>query len=513
MLNNAKKKFILNIFYFLILLPIYKNNTNPNQPPKKELNMQIENKDFTKYTNCCGTIIIGSGPAGAICATYAARLGIPSTTIIMGEEPGGALMRTGTVENWPGILGLEGKNIMESTIKQAQLSGAQIIYEYVTDIVTDQWPFKVITNKNIYYAFSIMLATGSTINKLKCKGEEEYWGKGVSPCAICDAPLHKNKTVIIVGGGDSACEEALQLSVHASKVFVLVRSNKMRASFVMQERLKNDKKITILYNTELTEVIGNKKEVTDAILTNEEEVFSFSKKYPDESLSGVFIAIGQTPNIKLLENIVDILPNGLIKCKERSQKTSFNGIFCAGDVCNNYKQAVIAAGEGSKAAIEIFEFLQEKEINKNFYEKNKNIWLKATNTNCQNGTCTIENLKQTENTQITENTHKNKLKEITTEKEYNNLSQEHKNDLYIIEIFGSACPACDIMKKTLQQYIKENSLPTYLINIEKLPKISRIFSIKSIPVILLMKGSQIIAKTIGYMNLDELKKWIKKNTK
>lgn len=537
MINKNKKYFkifgILILFFYPIFL-LYSNIFNTKGYEEKKVNnsnsnietkyMDKSNKiDFSHYNNnCFGAIIIGGGPAGLMAGTYASRFGIP-TGIIMGQEPGGPLMRTGIVENWPGIIGMQGKIIVETSIKQAENSNAIILYEYVTNIEVNCYPFKVITNKNTYYAFSIMIATGSTIKKLGCLGEEKYWGKGVSSCAICDGALHKNKSVLVVGGGDSACEEALQLLPHANNIYVLVRGTHMRASQAMQEKIKANKKIKILYETQLKEIIGKNDVVSDAILLHNEKEYLFSEQFSEPCLSGVFIAIGQTPNIDLIKNIVDIDHHGLIICQEKSQKTSFPGIFCGGDVSNNYRQAGIAAGEGTKAAIDIFNFLQNQKIDMIFYEKNKHIWYKNINLDenvkiiennnnsyCVDGVCIIPNVAP-----VKENTSKfYKIEKIKSEKEYKKLIIEKKDEYYIIDIFGSHCPACVEMKRTFDEYIKNKpDMSIYLINYEELPSIRKIYKILGVPTILLMKNGKVISKAVGSMDLKEFKKWIDKHTK
>ena len=519
--NKRYSKLLSVCFFYLIFILCTNifNLTNQNEQKviiNKKNNIEknnmdkIENINFDFYSNnCFGSLIIGGGPAGLTAATYCSRFGIP-TGVIMGQEPGGALMKTGIVENWPGIISLEGKCIIDSSIKQAENAGSIILYEYVNEIIVDTYPFKVITNKNTYYAFSIMIATGSTIKKLGCEGEEKYWGKGVSSCAICDALLHKGKSVLVIGGGDSACEEALQLVPHVDSVYVLVRGKAMRASQAMQEKIIKNKKINILYETQLKKIIGNNEFLSNAILLNNEKEYLFSDKFTNKELTGVFIAIGQFPNTNLVKDIVDINSHGLIECQGRTQQTSFPGIFCGGDVSNNYRQAGIAAGEGTIAAIDMFNFLQNNKIDMNFYEKNKKIWFKKNN--CINGVCTLS--EKPIDTDVVAIDTKKDLKVITTKKEYDKIISENNNKYYIIDIFGSGCPACDVMKTTINQYSKKNpKVSIYLINHEKLPFIKDLYPIRAVPTILLIKNAKIISKIIGSMDLKELEQWINKNIK
>lgn len=483
------------------------------------LGKKLDNKE--KYNgNCCGVIIIGGGPAGLAAATYCARLGIKSTTIIMGPNPGGELMKTGVVENWPGIVAMEGKTIMNNTILQAKNSGANIIYEYVKEIIFSEWPFKVITNKNSYYTFSVMLATGSTIKKLECPGEEKYWGKGVSSCAVCDAPMHKQKTVIVVGGGDSACEEVLQLLPHVGMIYVLVRGEKMRASFVMQEKIKYNPKVKILYNTEIKEILGDNDGVNDALLINKKgAIMKFSEMNEGPHFSGIFLAVGHYPNTRLVDAVIEKEANGLIKKIGATQKTSFPGLFCGGDVSNAYRQAGVASGEGAVAAINIFDFLNEHNISASFIQKYEHIWKTSISNEiiCENGVClfpTVGNEKPIVVAPEKNVSHSAEMTVITSFKKYEEIGNKNKDSFYIVDLFGTYCPACDLMKKTLQKYNKKNGhLSVYLINVEDVPQVASLYNVKSIPTILLMKNGKVIAKKIGYMELDEFEQWITKNTK
>lgn len=483
------------------------------------LGKKLDNKE--KYNgNCCGVIIIGGGPAGLAAATYCARLGIKSTTIIMGPNPGGELMKTGVVENWPGIVAMEGKTIMNNTILQAKNSGANIIYEYVKEIIFSEWPFKVITNKNTYYTFSVMLATGSTIKKLECPGEEKYWGKGVSSCAVCDAPMHKQKTVIVVGGGDSACEEVLQLLPHVGMIYVLVRGEKMRASFVMQEKIKYNPKVKILYNTEIKEILGANDGVNDALLINKNgHIMKFSEMNEGPHFSGIFLAVGHYPNTGLVDAVIEKEANGLIKKIGATQKTSFPGLFCGGDVSNAYRQAGVASGEGAVAAIDIFNFLNEHNISAPFIQKYEHIWKTSMSNEiiCENGVCLFPTVGNEKPIVVAPEKNVSPSAEMTvirSFKKYEEIGKKNKDSFYIVDLFGTYCPACDLMKKTLQKYNKKNGhLSVYLINVEDVPQVASLYNVKSIPTILLMKNGKVITKKIGYMELDEFEQWITKNTK
>jgi thioredoxin reductase (NADPH) len=529
-----KKMFIL-FTMILVIFSLYsifsdkiQNNYKGNFNKKMEINYKIEKQKLKDLkNNCATTAIIGSGPAGCSAALYCSRMG-GITTVISGDEPGGQLMTTSIVENWPGLLNLEGPMIMQLSKNQAEKYGAIFIEDNVTSIDSSTWPFKLtLKSGNILYAFSIILSTGSTHKNLNCVGEKEYWSKGVSSCAICDGPIYKNKDVIVVGGGDSACEEALQLVPHVKSIKLLVRSNKMRASTIMKKRIEDYKKIEILYNTNIKEIKGDNKKVNQVILLNNE-----NKKEFNLEVSAVFIAIGHIPNTNLLKDIVEIDENGLIVCKYPSQETSIEGIYAAGDVSNNYRQAGIASGEGIKAALDAYNFLQNKEIEENFIKNNSEIWITKKNVEkeltkriedqivCENGSCylvqPIENIndkkiekiankkiekianKKIEKEIIKEKKVKTEIIDIKTMKDLKKIGKELKNQFWLLDLYTTQCPSCKTLKLTLNDYILDNnSISVYTMNVENTIDALDYFDVNAVPVIILMNGENEVNRTVG----------------
>ncbi len=491
-------------------------------------NLKKNLTDLEKYTNkCSGMIIVGSGPAGLNAALYAARLGIPSPLVLAGPQPGGLLTTTGMVENWPGILKMQGQELIDAQMKQAEESGAQIIHETVIRIDTTEWPFRIITDKNVYYGFTVLIASGSKIKKLGCKGEEEFWGKGVSSCAVCDALAHKNKSVIVVGGGDSACEEALQLVPHADHVYVCVRKSTMRASMAMQKKIKDNPKVTILYNVEIKEIQGDKDGITDALLVkNGNSEFLFSEINKHAPLTGVFLAIGHTPRTDFISDI-NIDENGLIVVQ--NQKTSHEGIYAAGDVCNTYRQACVAAAEGCIAALEAFNCLEKHSVNQEFITSYNYLWMKK-GVKCENGVCYIDKQGSKSPVQSPSEQRNSEIKEVKavdaykdviilkTPQEFNSLAKKHPKNFYIVQVAAAYCPPCKAMKKTLNEYkaTKPNTVPTYIIEIESMPILQTNFALRGFPTLLLFYGDELISKKTGSMSLDQFVNWIiseKKNKK
>lgn len=296
-------------------------------------------------------IIIGAGPAGLTAAIYTTRANL-KTLVIAGGKWGGQLQLTSLVENYPGFPeGILGPELMIKVRKQAEHHGAEILESDFLSGDFSQKPFIIKTSDgNEYSGKSVIIASGADARWLGVKGEQEKVGRGVSSCATCDAGFFRNKNVIVVGGGDSAMEEALTLANVAKHVFLMHRRDTFRASQIMQNRVKNSPKITIIFDSEITEVIGGIK-VEKVKYKN---VKTGIEKLMD--IDGIFVAIGHIPNTKLLKGI-DLDEKGYIKVYDRF-KTNIDGVFTAGDVHDRqYRQAVTAAGFGAAAALEAEKWL------------------------------------------------------------------------------------------------------------------------------------------------------------
>ena len=290
-------------------------------------------------------IIIGSGPAGLTAATYTTRANL-KTLVIAGIKWGGQLMLTTLVENYPGFPdGIQGPDLMMAMRKQAERFGAEIKDVDSKTADFSQRPFKVSTAEKTYEGKSVIIATGADTKWLDVPGEKEKIGRGVSSCAPCDAFFFKEKQVIVVGGGDSAMEEALVLTKFARKVTVVHRKNTLRASQIMQDRARQNPKISFMFNSEVTEVLGETNVKGVKIKNNKTNGV---KELP---IDGVFVAIGHIPNSTIFKGI-EVDQKGFIRVKDH-YKTNIDGVFVAGDVHDyHYKQAVTAAGFGCMAALE-----------------------------------------------------------------------------------------------------------------------------------------------------------------
>ncbi len=305
-------------------------------------------------------VIVGSGPAGYTAGIYAARA-LLKPLIIAGIQPGGQLMLTTEVENFPGFPnGVMGPDLMELMKKQAEKFGAEIIYESVVDIEigvpAEKIPFKVKTDSGKeFLSWTVIIATGASSKLLGLESERKLLGRGVSTCATCDGAFFKNKRVAVIGGGDSAIEEALFLTKFASEVIIVHRRNKLRASKIMQERAFKNPKISFMWNSVVEDIVDAQKGRVEGLITKDVE--SGEKK--ELRVDGVFIAIGHKPNTDFLKGKVQMNEAGYIICKDKSTETSVQGIFAAGDVQDpKYRQAITAAGSGCMAALDAQRFLE-----------------------------------------------------------------------------------------------------------------------------------------------------------
>ena len=304
-------------------------------------------------------VIVGSGPAGLTAALYAARADL-NPLVFEGPEPGGQLMQTTDVENYPGYPeGVMGPQMMQDFREQAKRFGADCRYGMVTDIEFDGRPYKLTVDEETeIFAKAIIVSTGASAKWLGLESEQRLRGKGVSACATCDGAFFRDQHVIVVGGGDTAMEEATFLTKFASKVTVLHRRQELRASKAMQNRAFNDDKIEFMWDTELVEVFGEEEVDGVKVINNE------TKEYTTlDDVKGVFIAIGHKPNTDLFKGVLTMDDVGYIQTKGQSTETDLPGIFACGDAMDPvYRQAVTAAGTGCRAAIDAERFLAEAEV-------------------------------------------------------------------------------------------------------------------------------------------------------
>jgi len=306
-------------------------------------------------------IIIGSGPAGFTAGLYSGRA-LLDTVIFEGQQPGGQLTITTEVENYPGFPdGIQGPEMMEIFRKQVHRFGVKSIYETILKVDFSERPFKLWSDKDnkLYTADTVIISTGATARRLNVKGEDKYWGFGISACATCDGFFYRNLKVFVVGGGDTAMEEANYLTHFASSVTLVHRREEFRASKIMVDRARNNPKVDFMLNSIVEEALGEEnngiKKLTALkirnVKTNEVGI------YPAD---GLFYAIGHDPNTKIFKDFLDMDENGYIKTIGKSSYTNIEGVFACGDCQDSvYRQAVTAAGSGCVAAIDAERWLAE----------------------------------------------------------------------------------------------------------------------------------------------------------
>ena len=306
-------------------------------------------------------VILGSGPAGYTAAVYAARAGL-NPCLITGMEQGGQLTTTTDVENWPGDSDdLQGPELMDRMLKHVESLDVEVIFDHIENAELTSKPFKLIGNVNTYESESLIIATGASAQYLGLESEQNYMGKGVSACATCDGFFYKDKDVAVIGGGNTAVEEALYLSNLCSSVTLVHRRDSLRAEKILQERLfkkEQDGNIKIVWDHELKEVVGDGNLVSGIKIKNTKD-----SSESEITISGLFIAIGHKPNTDLFANQLE-MENGYLKIISgtdgNSTATSIPGVFAAGDVSDHiYRQAITSAGSGCMAALDAEKYLAE----------------------------------------------------------------------------------------------------------------------------------------------------------
>lgn len=301
-------------------------------------------------------LIIGSGPAGYTAAIYAARANL-SPVLVQGMQPGGQLTITTDVENYPGFVDvIQGPWLMEQMQGQAEKVGTKIVYDHIKEVVLTKRPFKAIGESgHEFTADAVIIATGAQAKWLGLESEKKFQGYGVSGCATCDGFFFKGKEVLVIGGGNTAVEEALYLTNHAAKVTLVHRRDSLRAEKILQDRLLSHEKISVIWDHQLDEVLGteNPNNVTGARLKH-----SKTGATQEVKADGIFIAIGHKPNTDMFKGQLDMDEEGYLKVKIGTTKTNIEGVYAAGDVQDKiYRQAVTAAGTGCMAALDVEKYL------------------------------------------------------------------------------------------------------------------------------------------------------------
>lgn len=459
-------------------------------------------------------VVIGSGPAGLTAAIYTARAGI-ETIVIEGGEPGGQISLSHSVENFPGFPeGISGFELGENMREQAKRFGTKLLNGNIVEVDFNHHPFVITLNGGkTLEASAIIIASGASAKWLGLESEQKLIGKGVSSCAVCDGFFFKGKEVVVVGGGDTAIEDALFLTNYASKVTVVHRRDTLKASKYLQTKAFSNPNIHFIWNATVADIMDEEGDVSGVIL-NHKRGITF---YPCE---GVFIAIGHQPNTRLFQGKLDLTDAGYIVTKPFSTATSVEGVFAAGDVADSrYRQAVTAAGTGCMAAMDVYYFFQQlnQEECKKAYEPIQNdLYMqyrsKIDSLNQIWHGETSEILKELTESLTTEA--KNTEKEVVKPKERKMLRVTSKNlqklldstKPFIIDCYADWCAPCrmlSVIYKELNQEYGDLYRFTKL-NVEEEEEIAKSFHVRSLPTLLFIKNGKEVGRHTGYVDKEKL---------
>lgn len=472
-MTNQKRFFIfitLSIVVALGLLLMFKRKQEGSYsvsiPDINTATQQLQN-----IQNLVPVAVIGSGPAGLSAALYTSRMNL-YTVVFKGAMPGGQLMGTSTVENWPGVGSMLGPEIMRSMEKHVEHFGVQFSVDSIESVDFSTWPYILKTDEGKeIHAMTVVITTGSTPLRMNCPGEQEYWGRGVSTCAVCDAPFYKKRDVVVVGGGDSAAEASLQLATVARHVMLFVRGDTMRASTVMQSRLREYPNIEIKFNTEIKKINGDGNHVR--------QVEIVTKGHPSMvTTDAVFVSIGHQPNSALFKKYIKLDSHGYIIPTAGTQQTSLPGIFVAGDVADyRYRQAGVAAGDGIKAGLDVVSFLRDKgftevidkQLERNYFDANR----EAVKVN---------------------------LPVIASKISYNTETKNEKRPI-VLDFYAPYCAGCMRMLPIFESAAAKlgHQMKFIKVDVSQSKELSQFFDVPMIPTILVIKNGKILSRSTEVM--------------
>lgn len=424
--------------------------------------------------------IVGTGPSGSSAAVYGAR-SMMRTVALQGPRPGGLLTMTSDVENWPGVKKNKGEAIMQNIAEQAQHFGALFLDETIKSIDFGSWPYKITTDMDkVYYAFTIVVATGANPILLGLESEKHFFGRGVGTCALCDAAFYKGKEVAVVGGGDSAVEEAIQLATYATKVTILVRKEKMRAAESMQHMLKDYPHIDVKYNIEVQEVLGD----DEAGVTGLRLLDNGTNKTTDFKVDGMFLAIGHEPSTALFNGKLTMDEKGYLILQGRTQQTSVTGVFAGGDCHDHrYRQAVTASGFGAAAGIDAVNYLKEIGFNAQVQQA-------------------LADHIYTPDSEVA--AVEDAVVAVSSLEEFNKVIEGDKP--VFVDFWADYCPSCKQMLPGYHEAAKElkDKVTCVSVDLEQAPEIVARYEVKKVPSFLVFVNGSIVARFAKTLTQKEL---------
>ncbi|MCF7900263.1 FAD-dependent oxidoreductase [Candidatus Babeliales bacterium] len=452
----------------------------------KQLVFDFSFESLKEKPNIVPLLVLGSGPASLAAALYGSRTNI-RTVVIKGNQPGGQLTGTSYIENWPGVRKIRGTEIIKDCEEQAARFGAIMVSDSVQSVDFTQWPYKVITEEGKeLHALSLFIGTGATPRKLGIPGEWKYFGKGVTTCAICDAPFHKGDEVVVIGGGDSAVEEAIELSSYARQIRMLVRGDVMRASPTMIDRLADCSNVKIVYNTTITEIYGVDDHVKGIQVINTKT----NEKEEWKDVKGVFLAIGHIPNTQIFNGQLETTKEGYLKMLGRSHHTSQKGVFAAGDVSDpRYKQAGVAAGDGIKGGLDAVWWLSESGFSDSLQKDLEPFFFDPRLDN------------------------KIDMQRINNIAELDELIAHNLDKIIIVDFYTKFCPSCIHMMPVLEwagTKLKDKVICVKVDGIASLDLTSH-FEAPGVPYFVVLKKGKQVGATQDMMNREEMYNFIKKH--
>ncbi len=438
--------------------------------------------------NIIPLVILGSGPAGLSAAIYGVWSNI-KTLIIHGPTPGGLLTETTWVENWPGNKSILGPDIIKNLedqvrsigtkFKRSTLGKTDFLEDVVVSIDFSRWPYEIQTEQGrTINALAVILATGASPKMLSVPGEKEFWKNCVTTCAICDGGFFKDQEVVVVGGGDSAIEEAMQLARHAKLVTMFVRKDKFRASPTMQARLVEYPSIKIHFNTEVKKIVGDEMGVNGVEIYNNQT--QEAKLFPT---NGVFLAIGHTPNSSLVKGHLKMNEQGYVLVNGRTQTTSLEGVFAAGEVEDNlYRQAGVASGHGIQAALDAINFLNAVGFNTSVAQKLEPQFFKP------------EQAKSAD-----------MIKSIESAADFDQLIEKEKG-IVVADFYKEQCPGCEALAPIFESVAHKMADKALFIKVHAIKAIeaTRKLFIQSVPVIVIYNNGKLAARYQGVISEKDL---------